>query len=173
SRAMNNRWTASRAGFDARPTSASVPARISGGTSVTISANPTTSQRVISCAAKNAGLAPSRFSNGPAIAKPESATRCTTLRVRRMKIGGLAAVLAVGFCAHVAADPVQEGAVEQSCKSLQSGTGGTPAEPSAEPAGSFPPTWPEAARDLLPAHVYLRTQTETFNRFYEFATRDG
>jgi hypothetical protein len=95
------------------------------------------------------------------------------MRARIPAILAIAAVLAGGLCARVAADPISEGVIEQSCKSLQGGTAGTPYEPSAEPADSFPATWAEAPPGLLPAHIYLRTQTDTFNRFYEFATRGG
>ena len=44
-----------------------------------------------------------------------------------------------------------------------------PAESGAEP----PATWPEPPAGLLPDAVHLRTPTESFNRLYEFATRDG
>ena len=44
-----------------------------------------------------------------------------------------------------------------------------PAESGAEP----PATWPEAPAGLVPDAVHLRTPTESFNRLYEFATRDG
>jgi hypothetical protein len=64
-----------------------------------------------------------------------------------------------------AADPVQEGAVEQSCRSLQAGTGGIHDLAPADGPTTFPVTWPEGPAGL-PAHVYLRTQTETYNRRY-------
>jgi hypothetical protein len=69
--------------------------------------------------------------------------------------------------------PVDESVREQSCKSLQGGTAGVPDQAPAGPVGGIPATWPEAPAGLLPSHVYLRTQTETFNRLYEFATRKG
>ena len=69
--------------------------------------------------------------------------------------------------------PVDEGVREQSCRSLQGGTAGVPERTPAEPGAGIPPTWAEAQAGLLPAHVDLRTQTETYNRRYEFATRDG
>ncbi len=70
-------------------------------------------------------------------------------------------------------DPVGEGVVEQSCRSLQGGTAGVPERTAAEPGAGIPPTWPEAPPGLLPGRVDLRTQAETYNRRYEFATRDG
>src|SRR3954447_6881150 len=70
-------------------------------------------------------------------------------------------------------DPVEQGATEQSCKSLQGGTAGTPYDSTDAGSDQFPATWPEAPTGLLPAHVYLRTETETFNRRFEFATRHG
>ena len=70
-------------------------------------------------------------------------------------------------------DPVQEGAVEQSCKSLQGGTAGLPDQVPGESGAEPPATWPEAPAGLLPEKVFLRTPTESFNRLYEFATRDG
>ena len=70
-------------------------------------------------------------------------------------------------------EPVGEGVREQSCRSLQGGTAGVPERTAAEPGAGIPPTWAEAPAGLLPDRVDLRTQTETFNRRYEFATRDG
>ena len=69
--------------------------------------------------------------------------------------------------------PVEEGVREQSCRSLQGGTAGVPERTAAEPGAGIPPTWAEAPAGLLPDRVDLRTATETFNRRYEFATRDG
>ena len=71
------------------------------------------------------------------------------------------------------ADPVHEGAVEQSCKSLQGGTAGLPDHVPAESGAEPPATWPEAPPGLLPSEVDLRTPSESFNRLYEFATREG
>jgi hypothetical protein len=76
-----------------------------------------------------------------------------------------------GFAA--SPDPIEQGLIEQSCKSLQGGSAGTPYDESDAGGPTFPAAWPEAPEGLLPAHVYLRTQTETFNRKYEFATRGG
>jgi len=70
-------------------------------------------------------------------------------------------------------DPVDEGAVEQSCRSLQGGTAGLPDQVPGESGAEPPATWPEAPAGLLPAAVHLRTPTESFNRLYEFATREG
>src|SRR3954469_4948460 len=69
--------------------------------------------------------------------------------------------------------PIDESVREQSCKSLQGGTAGTPDQAPSGPVSGIPPTWAEAPAGLLPRHVYLRTQTESFNRLYEFAARKG
>jgi len=66
-----------------------------------------------------------------------------------------------------------EGAREQSCRALAAGTGGTPDETAADPVADLPAAWPQAPADLLPARVDLRTATESFNRLYDFALRDG
>ena len=70
-------------------------------------------------------------------------------------------------------DPVEEGLIEQSCRSLQGGSAGMPDQAPAESGAEPPAAWPEAAPGLLPAQVHLRTAGESFNRLYEFATRDG
>lgn len=85
----------------------------------------------------------------------------------------LSATAATASIAQSPGDPVEQGAIEQSCKSLQGGSAGTFDQTADANPGSFPPTWTEAPAGLLPAHVYLRTATETFNRLYEFATRGG
>src|SRR4051812_48667528 len=91
-----------------------------------------------------------------------------------MRAGVVAAVAALAFpaLAH-AQDPVEEGLVEQSCKSLTGGSAGAPDEVAAEPGPGIPASWPAAPAGLLPRRVDLRTATETFNRRYEFATRRG
>ena len=86
---------------------------------------------------------------------------------------GLLLTASVSAPAQGPTDPVQQGAIEQSCRSLQGGSAGTPDQTADQQSGTFPLTWTEAPQGLLPAHVYLRTQTETFNRLYEFATRGG
>src|SRR4051794_25681127 len=93
----------------------------------------------------------------------------------RRAIGAVAIVLAAATGARAQAPdlPIDESVREQSCKSLQGGTAGVPDQAPAGPLGAIPATWPEAPAGLLPSHVYLRTQTETFNRLYEFATRKG
>ena len=78
-----------------------------------------------------------------------------------------------GASAQDPADPVEEGAREQSCKTLTGGTGGLPDHAPAEAGAAPPATWAEAPAGLLPASVPLRTRTESFNRLYEFATRGG
>ncbi len=91
--------------------------------------------------------------------------------------GGLAAALVLALApAAVAQDPtqpVEEGAIEQSCRTLTGGTAGIPDQVPAESGGPLPASWPEAPAGLLPERVFLRTETETFNRLYEFATRGG
>jgi hypothetical protein len=82
-------------------------------------------------------------------------------------------LVAAATPAAASADPVQEGAVEQSCRSLQAGTAGTHDLAQADGTDVFPATWPEAPPGLLPAHVYLRGPNETYNRRFEFATRGG
>src|SRR3954451_8315377 len=93
----------------------------------------------------------------------------------RRAIGAVAIVLAAATGARAQAPdlPIDESVREQSCKSLQGGTAGVPDQAPAGPLGGIPATRPEAPAGLLPSHVYLRTQTETFNRLYEFATRKG
>ncbi len=91
-----------------------------------------------------------------------------------MRLGVLAAVAALASPALAHAQgPVDEGAVEQSCKALQGGSAGAPDEVAAEAGPGIPATWPAAPAGLLPRRVDLRTSTETFNRRYEFATRGG
>ena len=71
-------------------------------------------------------------------------------------------------------DPVEEGAVEQSCRQLAASSAGAPDHVPAEPGPGIPAAWAEAPAELgLPAEVQLRTPSETFNRRYEFATRQG
>lgn len=69
--------------------------------------------------------------------------------------------------------PVEEGLVEQSCRLLAASTVGLPDEVRAEPAAGIPSSWEPAPAGLLPPEVPLRTESETFNRLYEFALRDG
>src|SRR5438874_891103 len=70
-------------------------------------------------------------------------------------------------------DPVEQGAIEQSCRSLAGGSAGTFDQTADAAPDAFPAAWTEAPKGLLPAHVYFRTQTETFNRLYEIAARGG
>lgn len=100
----------------------------------------------------------------------------------------VAVVLAVGLSGPAAAQdptvPVQEGAKEQSCRTLAAGTVGatdqvvgmTGSAPNQVPDSGMgvPATWAEAPAALkLPLAFPLRTQTETFNRRYAFVTRGG
>lgn len=88
-------------------------------------------------------------------------------------ISALVLALAPAALASDPTEPVGEGLIEQSCRTLEGGTAGTPDEVPADVGGELPVTWPEAPPGLLPDQVYLRTATESFNRLYEFATRDG
>ena len=107
-----------------------------------------------------------------------------------MRGGFAAAAAAITFAlapvapAQDPSEPVGEGAVEQSCRTLTGGTAGLPdqapggrrrrpAVAAAEGGGELPASWPEAPAGLLPERVFLRTPSETFNRLYEFATRGG
>ena len=84
-----------------------------------------------------------------------------------------ALVLPGPLAAQEPTDPVEEGAVEQSCRSLEGGSGGAPDHAPAEAGAEPPATWTEAAPGLLPPAVHLRTATQSFNRLYEFATAAG
>jgi hypothetical protein len=88
-------------------------------------------------------------------------------------LAALALATAPAALAQDLGDPVGEGVVEQSCRSLAGGTAGAPDQVPADAGGELPQAWPEAPAGLLPDRVYLRTPTESFNRLYEFATRDG
>jgi hypothetical protein len=70
-------------------------------------------------------------------------------------------------------DPVQEGVVQQSCNALAASTVGLPDQVPADGGPGVTAVWPEATAEDLPPAVPLRTRTETFNRRYEFVTRDG
>lgn len=89
----------------------------------------------------------------------------------------VAASLTLTLAAPVAyadqADPVQEGAREQSCRQLEASTVGNPQDFRQDDGPGITDAWPEAPKNLLPASVELRTANETFNRRYEFATREG
>jgi hypothetical protein len=97
--------------------------------------------------------------------------------MRALLMGALATA-AFGFApAALAQDPagsVTDGVVEQSCKALLGGTAGLPDQiPGADVGGELPASWPQAPARLLPERVHLRSERETFNRLYEFATREG
>ena len=95
----------------------------------------------------------------------------------RASAGAAVAAFALALAPVAAAQdpggPAGEGAAEQSCRALVGGTAGLPDQAPAEPAGELPQSWPEAPAGLLPDRVHLRTQTESFNRLYEFALRAG
>jgi hypothetical protein len=89
-------------------------------------------------------------------------------------VAALFALLAAGAAfGQSPTDPVEEGAVEQSCKSLTGGTAGLPDHVPADSGGEPPASWPEAPEGLLPAAIHLRTPTQSFNRLYEFALAEG
>jgi hypothetical protein len=82
--------------------------------------------------------------------------------------------MALGVAAGpAAANPIDDGVREQSCKALAASTVGQPEQTGAEGPSTLPAAWPAAPRGLLPPRVYLRTRTETFNRQYAFAVRHG
>jgi hypothetical protein len=89
-------------------------------------------------------------------------------------VAAFVGALALGAVpAPAAAGPIDEGVREQSCKALAASTVGQPEQTGAEGPATLPVAWPAAPRGLLPARVYLRTRTQTFNRQYAFAVRGG
>jgi len=103
-----------------------------------------------------------------------------------MRRGLATAVLFAALAAPAAAQDVPgvvgEGAREQSCRALAAGTVGATDQATAgneqavdpTPATGLPATWPQAPAALkLPLEFPLRTSHETFNRLYEFVTRNG
>src|SRR3954452_22418470 len=89
----------------------------------------------------------------------------------RAAIAVAAALGAAAAPAH--AGPIDDGVREQSCKALAASTVGQPEQTGVEGPAVLPPAWPTAPKGLLPARVYLRTRTETFNHQYAFAVRHG
>jgi hypothetical protein len=88
--------------------------------------------------------------------------------------GGTVLVLALAVLAAPAyADPVEDSLVEQSCRELAAGTMGLPDDYASPAPGQFPPTWAEASPGLLPDRVPMRTQSQTYNRLYEFISHGG
>jgi len=91
----------------------------------------------------------------------------------RVIAAAAALLLATAAGAH-AQTPTTDPAVEAACLALHpGGTGGEPDPVRADPTGPPPATWPQAPAGLLPERVDLRGTTETFNRVYDFALRDG
>ena len=90
---------------------------------------------------------------------------------------GLSLLTAYVVPAATSADPVttpiEEGAREQSCKSLAASTVGLQDQTSQDQDTGAIRALPAAPAGLLPSRVYLRTQRDTFNRRYAFATRRG
>jgi hypothetical protein len=71
------------------------------------------------------------------------------------------------------AGPVEEGVREQSCRSLQASSAGFPDQAPAEEDTGALNALPAAPAGLLPDTVHLRTEADSFNRRYAFATRGG
>ena len=90
---------------------------------------------------------------------------------------GLSLIAAFLLPAATSADPVttpiEEGLREQSCKSLAASTVGLQDQTSQDQDTGAIRALPAAPAGLLPSRVYLRTQRDTFNRRYAFATRRG
>lgn len=80
--------------------------------------------------------------------------------------------LVLAALALAADDPVTEAVRQQSCNALVASTVGLPDQVPADGGPGITAAWP-AAPAGLPESVPLRTETETFNRRYEFVTRDG
>jgi len=89
-----------------------------------------------------------------------------------MRLSLAAAIAAIALVA-APGSPAQAPSGPLDCADLAGGTAGLPDEVPTEGGGPLPATWAEAPAGLLPDRVYLRTETETFNRLYEFATRNG
>jgi hypothetical protein len=75
--------------------------------------------------------------------------------------------------AQAPAETLGEVVREQSCRTLLGGTVNAPDVAVPARAGTLPSAWPAAPAGLLPREVLLRTERETFNRLYEWATRCG
>jgi hypothetical protein len=71
------------------------------------------------------------------------------------------------------ATPIEEGVREQSCRALATSSAGLPDQAPAEGDSGALAALPPAPQGLLPDTVHLRTQAESFNRRYSFATRNG
>ena len=70
--------------------------------------------------------------------------------------------------------PIEEGVREQSCRALAASSAGLPDQAPADGDSGALAALPEAPPSAaLPDTIHLRTERETFNRRYAFATRDG
>ena len=69
--------------------------------------------------------------------------------------------------------PVEEGVREQSCRQLEASSAGAPDQSAQDQDSGALDALPPAPENLLPPDIHLRTQTDSFNRRYAFATRDG
>ena len=85
------------------------------------------------------------------------------------------ALTSAGTTAHAQdpTNPVEEGVREQSCRALASSSAGLPDQAPADGDSGALKALPPAPPGLLPDSIHLRNQTETFNRRYSFATRNG
>lgn len=70
-------------------------------------------------------------------------------------------------------NPVEEGVREQSCRSLAASSGGLPDQAPAEGDSGALAALPAAPAGLLPDTIHMRTRSDSFNRRYSFATRNG
>jgi hypothetical protein len=86
-------------------------------------------------------------------------------------------VLAAASTAHAQvppySGPVEEGVREQSCRSLAAASAGLPDQAPADGDSGALAALPPAPDNLLPPEIHLRTRTDSFNRRYAFATRNG
>ncbi len=85
---------------------------------------------------------------------------------------GLTLVAASTSIGRAGAGPIAAGTVEQSCEHVYQAEAPQPGEPAGGTPG-IPADWAKAPPGLLPDRVFLRTETEGFNRLYDFATRRG
>ena len=99
------------------------------------------------------------------------------MSVRAAIVAGAASLVASCSAALAAAQGLEEtipaAIAEQSCLALAASTVGLPDLVRADPVIGIPESWPEGRVGLPPPHIEFRTETETFNRLYEFATAAG
>jgi hypothetical protein len=93
-------------------------------------------------------------------------------------VAAIVVALALGGAANAHAQdpyqgPINEGVREQSCRALASSSAGLPDQFAAEGDSGALDALPPAPDGLLPPDIHLRTENDTFNRRYAFATRNG